>query len=73
MVCFGQAVVDFINLVLLFLVYAIGVGVTSVISKLFGKKFLDVKYKRKKSYWNDIKDVSEKNTSKDKEEYYNQY
>jgi hypothetical protein len=55
---FGDDIATLINTLLLLVVYIVGVGVTSIIAKLTGKRFL----KRKiasvgaKTYWNDIKD-----------------
>jgi len=51
------------------MVYIVGVGITSIISKISGKKFLDTKQsKEKESYWVDL------NLKKKKfEEYYKQY
>jgi hypothetical protein len=43
-----------INSILLLIVYFIGVGVTSIVAKLFGKHFLETKISREKeSYWSD--------------------
>lgn len=45
-------VVSFVvNFALLFIVYFIGIGLTSMVAKLFGKHFLDIKKQNKKSNW----------------------
>lgn len=41
---FSHLVTDTINFVLLFFVYFIGIGIVSIISKLFGKHFMDLKF-----------------------------
>ena len=53
---FARLVADGVNLILLFLVYFLGVGATSLAAKVFGKHFLDLKPGRKvqTSYWQDI-------------------
>ena len=64
---FGQNIAVVINTILLFFVYIIGVGITSMISKIAKKHFLDLKLK-KESYWDDL------NLKKKKiEEYYRQF
>jgi len=65
---FAFKVTDAINFVLLFFVYFIGVGITSIIAKIFGKHFLDLKFKDKKSYW-----VKRKLESRAIERYYKQF
>lgn len=40
---FSHVITDIVNFVFLFLVYFIGVGVVSIISKLLGKHFMDLK------------------------------
>ena len=43
------------NSFLLFIVYIVGVGLTSVVAKIFGKHFLDKKIDRKSNtYWSDL-------------------
>lgn len=42
---FSHLITDVINFVLLLLVYITGVGIVSVISKISGKHFLDLKSK----------------------------
>lgn len=52
---FGHSISIIINSVLLSLVYLIGVGITSIFAKLFGKHFLDTKIsKKKETYWSDL-------------------
>lgn len=50
---FGETIAVIINSVLLSLVYIFGVGLTSIIAKLLGKSFLDLK-KEKVSYWREL-------------------
>ena len=51
---FGNGITKIINFILLFLVYFIGVALTSIIAKLFKKHFLNLnKETSKKSYWKD--------------------
>ena len=57
-----------INTVLLGIVYFIAVGVTSAVSRLAKKEFLDIKESNKSSYWEDLN-----LDKKDMEEYYSQY
>jgi|APSaa5957512535_1039671.scaffolds.fasta_scaffold336451_2 hypothetical protein len=55
-----------INSIIMFLIYFFGVGITSILSKIFGKHFLYIT--QKDSYWHDI------NLNKDSiEEYYTQF
>ena len=64
---FGHNISIIINTILLFFIYIIGVGITSVISKIVKKHFLDLKLK-KESYWSDL------NLKKKKiEDYYRQF
>src|SRR3989344_2918389 len=52
---FGETIAIVINTVLLSVVYVIGVGLTSIAAKLFGKHFLDLKLDDKmKTYWIDL-------------------
>ena len=46
---FGYNIALIINSILLSLVYLVGVGLTSIIAKIFGKHFLDMKLSKKKS------------------------
>ena len=67
---FGASVVNVTNFILLFPVYIVGIGLTSVISKLFKTHFLNLKKidKKAKSYWED-RTVEDK----DLEKYYRQF
>ena len=66
---FGHVVVNIVNFVLLFFVYFIGVGITALVAKVFGKHFLDLKMnKGAKSYWMDLN-----LGKKPQEEYYRQF
>ena len=69
MMQFGNTITIIVNSALLLLVYIFGVGITSIIAKIFGKKFLDIEIdNKKKSYWTDL------NIKKKKlQEYYKQY
>lgn len=40
---FSHLITDIINFVLLFTVYFIGIGIVSIIAKLLGKHFIDLK------------------------------
>ena len=51
---FGETISTIINTVLLSFVYIIGVGLTSIFAKLCGKKFLNMKFEKKDSYWTDL-------------------
>jgi|TARA_B100002003_G_scaffold247928_1_gene280489 amino acid permease len=51
---FGNNIAIIINTLLLFFVYIIGVGFTSIIAKLFRKHFLETKLSKKDSYWSDL-------------------
>ncbi|MBT7903325.1 hypothetical protein HN587_05665 [Candidatus Woesearchaeota archaeon] len=66
---FGQTISIIVNTVLLTIVYFIGVGITSIIAKLFKKKFLQTKIsKKRESYWTAL------NLKKNKmETYYRQF
>ena len=50
---FGETISVIINSVLLSLVYIFGIGITSILGKLLGKKFLDFG-KEKNTYWTDL-------------------
>ena len=64
---FSDNISTIINFVLLSMVYLIGVGLTSITAKIFGKHFLDMK-KKKDSYWHDLNLKNKKI-----EEYYRQF
>jgi hypothetical protein len=52
---FGETLAIILNSLLLLLVYIFGVGLTSLIAKLAGKKFLETKpSKQQKSYWSSL-------------------
>jgi len=66
---FGESIASLINSILLSLVYIFGIGMTSIIAKIFGKRFLDLKVDEKAdTYWIDLN--LEK---KPIEEYYRQF
>ena len=66
---FGEDISIIINLIILSVVYIIGVGLTSIIAKILGKHFLELKIdKNKESYWMKFQFESRK-----KEEYYRQF
>jgi len=64
---FGDNISTVINFILLSIVYLIGVGLTSITAKIFGKHFLDMK-KKKNSYWVDL-NLKKKSIDK----YYRQF
>ncbi len=52
---FGETIATLINSILLSLVYFIGVGGTSIIAKIFDKRFLDLKIDRdSQTYWEEL-------------------
>jgi hypothetical protein len=57
---FGTDIAGIINTVLLLAVYIIGVGITSLIAKLAGKRFLETRKKR--SYWVNTHDTDSPNS-----------
>ena len=65
---FGHNIALIINTILLTFVYLIGVGLTSIIAKIFRKHFLETKLSKKDSYWSDLKLKKKKF-----EEYYRQF
>ena len=64
---FGQTITMVVNSILLSIVYLVGVGITSIIAKLFRKKFLELQLKKQESYWVTIKQ------KENKENYYRQF
>jgi uncharacterized membrane protein len=66
---FSLLVSDVVNLILLVAVYFIGVGLTSMVAKIFNRHFLDLKKPTdKSSYWLDL------NLSREsKDNYYRQF
>jgi len=65
---FGFLLPHIINSVLLFVVYLVGVGLTSLVAKLVGKHFLELSQSNTDSYWTDLNLKKKK-----KEEYYRQF
>lgn len=66
---FSYNITVIVNSILLFFVYLIGVGFTSLFAKLFGKHFLDMKLsKKRETYWSDLN-----LKKKPIEEYYRQF
>jgi len=55
----GKIISSIINFILLSIVYFLGIGLTSIIAKIFNKKFLDLKKENKKTYWEE-KEMSDK-------------
>lgn len=52
---FGEKIATVVNTILLLLVYIVGVGVTSLIARIFRKHFLEKKTSKKaSSYWSDL-------------------
>lgn len=51
---FGKLVSSIINIFLLLLVFVFGVGLVSIFSRIFGKKYLEMNLdKNSKTYWQD--------------------
>ena len=48
---FSKVMSSIINFILLSVAYFIGIGVVSMIAKIFGKHFLDIKTRNRKSNW----------------------
>jgi|TARA_Y100000310_G_C20554072_1_gene749620 hypothetical protein len=65
---FGEDIASVINFILLTFVYLFGVGITSMIAKLSGKNFLEIKNFNKDSYWSKL-DLDKR----EKGEYYRQF
>lgn len=69
MLTFGSNISIIVNSILLLIVYLLGVGITSMVAKLFGKHFLETRIsKQQQTYWSDL---SLKKKSID--EYYRQF
>ena len=66
---FGYNLSVLVNTLLLFVVYMLGVGLTSVAAKLAGKRFIEKKISKDlKTYWSDL------NLKKEPmEKYYKQF
>jgi len=66
---FGETIAVLINTILLSIVYIVGVGGTSIVARLFKKRFLEKEINSKKdSYWQDFN-----LTVKKTEDYYKQF
>ena len=52
---FGHTITGVINFFMLLIVYILGIGIISIISKLFGKHYLDLKKSGSKSNWHEHK------------------
>ena len=65
---FGHTIATLVNTILLTLVYLLGVGITSVIAKIFRKKFLKRKPEEVNSYWENLNLKTQ-----NKENYYRQF
>lgn len=51
----GLVISNIVNFVLLLVVYFLGIGPVSIIMKLFGKHFLELKKQNKKTNWHEHK------------------
>ncbi len=56
---FGKVMSNIVNFILLALVYFVAIGLVSVIMKIFGKHFLELKKQNKKSNWQEHKVTKE--------------
>ncbi|MBN1645423.1 hypothetical protein JW868_00110 [Candidatus Woesearchaeota archaeon] len=66
---FSSNITTIINTLLLSIVYFIGVGITSIIARLFGKEFLDLRQSKKiRTYWSTLN-----LKKKPMDEYYRQF
>ncbi len=66
---FGKDLSSFVNAVILSIVYFLGIGVISIIAKLFRKNFLEMKPSDgKDGYWSDL-DIKKRPV----ENYYRQF
>jgi Na+-driven multidrug efflux pump len=64
----SESIATLVNTILLLIVYFVGVGITSIIARVSGKKFLDLKTSKENSYWSDLNLKTEKI-----DEYYKQF
>lgn len=65
---FGHTIAIVINSILLSIVYFVGIGITSLIAKLIGKRFLEEELNDSKTYWENL------NLGRNKlEAYYRQF
>ena len=66
---FSHTLMNIVNFILLSLVYFTAIALVSIISKLLGKKFLDLRLNKvKSSYW-----LNKPITTKPLESYYKQF
>lgn len=65
---FGAGVTNITNFILLLPVYFVGAGLTSIVAKIVGKHFLNLKKTNKKTYW-----VKKENKKINLDDYYKQY
>ncbi len=65
---FSELIANTFNFLILSVVYFIGIGMTSIFAKLFGKHFLKMKKPNSESYWEEREPIS-----KNIEDYYNQF
>ena len=65
---FGHVVAGTVNFVLLLVIYVFGIGVTSVIAKATGKRFMDTKNTVKETYY-----ISRKIEKEKLENYFRQF
>lgn len=64
---FGGNIALIVNSFFLLIAYILGIGITSIISRMAGQSFLDMET-GKKSYWKDLN-----LTKKEEEKYYRQF
>lgn len=64
---FGQGITNIVNFILTLVIYIIGVGLTSIVAKAFGKHFLSLRKTNKKSAW------SAKNSHPKPDDFYRQF
>ena len=66
---FGETISGIVNLIVLSIVYFLGVGITSIIAKVVGKRFLEKRLdKNAATYWQDLN-----LNKKPLEDYYRQF
>jgi cytochrome c biogenesis protein CcdA len=69
MISFGKDISTIVNTLLLLIIYILGVGITSSVALVVGKKFLETDLsKDKNSYWTNL-DLKKKKL----DEYYSQF
>jgi hypothetical protein len=64
---FGKNISSIVNFILFLFAYFVGIGLTWIIAKIAGKKFLETRISKKKTYWKKL-DTKEK-----LEDYYRQF